>query len=350
MPGSSRPTCRPSSPPPVRPWMTAPLSTALTMSITVSAATGHGGEGPPSRRPCDPSSSRWPGSPRRRPRPGQIQCHTGHRQRWHSGIRSGVRLAPMIPAMRAVARASPWAPPRRAAARSPAVRRGTRPLARAVRAVTSFPDTSTMRAAPASVEVRQSVPHRAPGVSPGRLGHGCGAPGPGPSRCGARACCARHGTAKPRGSAEQDHLDLAAGLDRLHVLRDHDQRVGPGPAPRSGGTRHRPRGSPRRRRTSRAGTGGAPWASGAPAPPSGAARARGRCRIRDAHQGADGGRTNSSKETYEDTGLPGSASSGVWSGPTGAEALGLAGLYGELAELDAAARPRPRRRRTTAPP
>ena len=68
---------------------------------------------------------------------------------WHSGTRSGVRLAPMIPAMRAVASASPFGrPSRRSSAITSAVVRRT-PVATAVRAVASLSETSTMRAAPA---------------------------------------------------------------------------------------------------------------------------------------------------------------------------------------------------------
>ncbi len=42
------------------------------------------------------------------------------------------------------------------------------------------------------------------------------------------------------------------------------------------------------------------------------------------------GRTNSSKETYEDTGLPGRASRGVWSGPTVPKPCGLPGCIASL--------------------
>src|SRR5579863_1056507 len=68
---------------------------------------------------------------------------------WHSGIRSGVRLAPAIPAILATASASPLgtAPARSAATASAAS--STRPVAQAERAVTSLPDTSTIRAWPA---------------------------------------------------------------------------------------------------------------------------------------------------------------------------------------------------------
>ena len=65
---------------------------------------------------------------------------------WHSGIRSGVRLAPVIPAIRATASASPLGTvPDRSAATASALS-STRPDAPAARAVTSLPDTSTMRA------------------------------------------------------------------------------------------------------------------------------------------------------------------------------------------------------------
>src|SRR5208282_5639243 len=68
---------------------------------------------------------------------------------WQSGIRSGVRLAPAIPAMRATASASPFgtSPARRAATAS--ADSSTRPVAQADRAVTALPDTSTIRAWPA---------------------------------------------------------------------------------------------------------------------------------------------------------------------------------------------------------
>jgi hypothetical protein len=69
---------------------------------------------------------------------------------WHSGIRSGVRLAPAIPAIRATASASPFGTvPVRSAATASADN-STRPDAQAARAVTSLPDTSTIRAWPAA--------------------------------------------------------------------------------------------------------------------------------------------------------------------------------------------------------
>ncbi len=69
---------------------------------------------------------------------------------WQSGIRSGVRFAPAIPAMRATATASPLGTP---VPRSSATTSGltsTRPAAVATRVVTAFSLTSTIRAAPVS--------------------------------------------------------------------------------------------------------------------------------------------------------------------------------------------------------
>src|SRR3954466_8340983 len=69
---------------------------------------------------------------------------------WQSGTRSGVRLAPAMPAIRATATASPFGTPD---PRSSATTSGltiTRPAAVATRVVTHFSLTSTIRAAPAS--------------------------------------------------------------------------------------------------------------------------------------------------------------------------------------------------------
>src|SRR5262245_50472953 len=67
---------------------------------------------------------------------------------WHSGIRSAVRLAAEIPAIRATESTSPFfAAPRRMIASVAGFIRTTTP-ARAVRCVTGFSPTSTMRAAP----------------------------------------------------------------------------------------------------------------------------------------------------------------------------------------------------------
>ncbi len=69
---------------------------------------------------------------------------------WHSGTRSGVRFDPAMPAMRATASASPLGTLPSRNARTAALDSRTRPDARACRAVTSLPDTSTMCAAPVS--------------------------------------------------------------------------------------------------------------------------------------------------------------------------------------------------------
>src|SRR5690349_14559078 len=68
---------------------------------------------------------------------------------WHSGIRSGVRLAPAIPAMRATASASPLGTSTARRAATARADSRTRPVAQAERAVTSLPDTSTILAWPA---------------------------------------------------------------------------------------------------------------------------------------------------------------------------------------------------------
>src|SRR5215207_4051750 len=69
---------------------------------------------------------------------------------WHSGTRSGVRLAPAMPAIRATATASPLGtPPPRSSATTSGLT-STRPAAVATRVVTAFSLTSTIRAAPVS--------------------------------------------------------------------------------------------------------------------------------------------------------------------------------------------------------
>ena len=130
--------------------MTAPLSTALTMSTTVSAATetavsasistpvrsaGADGRADLDRVVGDASG-----------RPSTPEIDSG----WHSGISVGVCLAPMIPAIRATASASPLGTPSPRSSATTCGDTSTRPDAVAVRAVTSLPDTSTMRAAPDS--------------------------------------------------------------------------------------------------------------------------------------------------------------------------------------------------------
>src|SRR3984885_3097870 len=67
---------------------------------------------------------------------------------WQSGIRSGVRLAPWMPAILATASASPLGTVPSRSAATAAADSSTRPDAVATRAVTSLADTSTMRACP----------------------------------------------------------------------------------------------------------------------------------------------------------------------------------------------------------
>src|ERR1700722_3162095 len=69
---------------------------------------------------------------------------------WQSGIRSGVRLAPAMPALLATASASPVGPVPPPRAATAAADSSTRPEAVAVRTVTSLAETSTIRARPAS--------------------------------------------------------------------------------------------------------------------------------------------------------------------------------------------------------
>src|SRR5918997_2224889 len=108
--------------------------------------------------------------------------------------RSGVFLAPWMPAIRATASASPLGSDsaRRAATASALSR--TRPAAVAERAVTAFADTSTIRASPRSF------------------------------RCG-RGVSAMAGSAPPL--FEQPDVQRLARRDVLGLLRQDDQRVGP---------------------------------------------------------------------------------------------------------------------------
>lgn len=111
----------------------------------------------------------------------------------------------------------PWGRPRRAAARSRAARRGrVRWRGRCAR---SRPSPTRRPCGPR---------RRRRGASAGPAWGRSACVGPACSCCVAlpvRACCARHGTPNQRLSAEQDHLDLGAGLDGLGVLGDDDQRV-----------------------------------------------------------------------------------------------------------------------------
>src|SRR5258708_16518763 len=79
--------------------------------------------------------------------------------RWHSGIRSEVRLAAMMPAMRAVPSTSPFLALPETISANVALLMTTRPSATAVRSVAGFADTSTIRASPlASMWVRAGPP------------------------------------------------------------------------------------------------------------------------------------------------------------------------------------------------
>src|ERR1700760_1185898 len=131
---------------------------------------------------------------------------------WQSGIRSGVRLAPWMPAIRATASASPLGTsPARNAATAAADSR-TRPEAVAVRAVTSLADTSTIRACPDESRWVSSLmggpeppPSRLrPCAPPTRAPRSARWPGPGwrsgasPARSAARPC-PRPDRARPAG-------------------------------------------------------------------------------------------------------------------------------------------------------
>jgi hypothetical protein len=67
---------------------------------------------------------------------------------WHSGIRSGVRLAPMMPATRATASASPLGSASRRSSEMTSAVVCTVPAASADRTDTDLAETSTIRAAP----------------------------------------------------------------------------------------------------------------------------------------------------------------------------------------------------------
>ena len=83
-------------------------------------------------------------------------------------------------------------------------------------------------------------------------------------------------------------------------------------------------------------------ASAAPRPSAGRS-APARDRLRRPVIVRSAGRTNTSKDTYADTGLPGSVKIGIASSPTMPKPCGLPGLHGDLDELD-------RRRAAPAPP
>ena len=74
---------------------------------------------------------------------------------WHSGISSEVRLAAMMPAMRAAPSTSPFLALPETIRSSVALVMTTRPSATAMRSVAALAETSTIRASPdASIWVR----------------------------------------------------------------------------------------------------------------------------------------------------------------------------------------------------
>src|SRR4051794_4737106 len=129
--------------------ITAPLSTAFTMSTTARAATEtavSASISTPVRsavRTVAVISTASSATVRSTVTP---EMASG----WHSGMSDGVCLAPMMPAMRATASASPFGTPPPRSSPTTSSDTSTRPLAVAVRAVTSLPVTSTIRAAPDS--------------------------------------------------------------------------------------------------------------------------------------------------------------------------------------------------------
>ena len=172
--GSSRPDLPPVLVSTRTSVITAPLSTALTMSTTVSAATEtavSASISTPVRslvRTVALISTASSATARSTVTP---EIASG----WHSGISDGVCLAPMIPAIRATASASPFGTPSPRSSATTSADTSTRPDAVAVRAVTSLPDTSTIRAAPDSStwvsrpdgsDIR--TPRRASGPGPAR--------------------------------------------------------------------------------------------------------------------------------------------------------------------------------------
>src|SRR4051794_429495 len=125
--------------------ITAPLSTALTMSTTVSAATDTAVRASIST----PVRSLVLTVARISTAPSTTVSSTVTPEMargWHSGTRSGVRLAAMIPATRATPRASPFGTPSPRSSSTTRSDTTTRPEATASRLVTSFADTSTIRA------------------------------------------------------------------------------------------------------------------------------------------------------------------------------------------------------------
>jgi len=122
-----------------------PLSSALVMSYTVSAATAAAVIASIST-PVGPVELTLVviSMPRARTAASTSMCDKS--SGWQSGIKSEVRLAAEMPAMRAISSGLPLGFP--ASWRSTEGRMVTNARARAVRVVSGFPPTSTIRTSP----------------------------------------------------------------------------------------------------------------------------------------------------------------------------------------------------------
>src|SRR5829696_2376361 len=125
----------------------AARSTALTMSTSARPATAtqvSASISTPVRSAVRTVAETWTASSATARSTSTPWIATG----WQSGTRSGVRLAAWMPAIRATASASPFGTPEPRSSATTSGDTRTRPVAVAVRAVTSLPETSTIRAAP----------------------------------------------------------------------------------------------------------------------------------------------------------------------------------------------------------
>jgi cyclic pyranopterin phosphate synthase len=105
---------------------------------------------------------------------------------WHNGMRSAVRLAAMIPASSAVCTTAPLGVVPASTAASVSGRQVSCPTAVAIRSVGALPDTSTIRARPASSRWVSPVMRRRAAAAgsdrpANRAGSGCRAPAPAPN-------------------------------------------------------------------------------------------------------------------------------------------------------------------------
>ena len=142
---------------------TTPRSTAFTMSYTVRPATAAAVSASISTPVLSTVRTRaWTVIVERRESSANSTSTPVIRSGWQRGIRSGVRLAAMMPAVRATPSTSPFASwPARTAARVAAfIFRVTR--ATASRTVSALVETSTIRASPAGVKWERP---RKPGIS-----------------------------------------------------------------------------------------------------------------------------------------------------------------------------------------